>query len=92
VLTLNQVCGFKFQVFTGSPIHPSSRCSQRGARWSGPAPAIVGAGAAEGGARGGGGKAHAGGRATAGRAQGGRRWWHAGGDSGVSSGGGARLK
>jgi hypothetical protein len=22
VLTLNQVCGFKFQVFTGSPIHP----------------------------------------------------------------------
>jgi hypothetical protein len=21
-LTLNQVCGFKFQVFTGSPIHP----------------------------------------------------------------------
>jgi hypothetical protein len=28
VLTLNQVCGFKFQVFTGSPIHPPSRCSQ----------------------------------------------------------------
>ena len=23
MLTLNQVCGFKFQVFTGSPIHPS---------------------------------------------------------------------
>jgi hypothetical protein len=22
VLTLNQVCGYKFQVFTGSPIHP----------------------------------------------------------------------
>jgi hypothetical protein len=22
MLTLNQVCGFKFQVFTGSPIHP----------------------------------------------------------------------
>jgi hypothetical protein len=22
VLTLNQVCGFKFQAFTGSPIHP----------------------------------------------------------------------
>jgi hypothetical protein len=22
VLILNQVCGFKFQVFTGSPIHP----------------------------------------------------------------------
>jgi hypothetical protein len=22
VLTLNQVCGFKFQIFTGSPIHP----------------------------------------------------------------------
>jgi hypothetical protein len=22
VLTLNQVCGFKFQFFTGSPIHP----------------------------------------------------------------------
>jgi hypothetical protein len=22
VLTLNQVCGFKFQVFTGSSIHP----------------------------------------------------------------------
>jgi hypothetical protein len=22
VLTINQVCGFKFQVFTGSPIHP----------------------------------------------------------------------
>jgi hypothetical protein len=28
VLTLNQVCGFKFQVFTGSPINPPSRCSQ----------------------------------------------------------------
>jgi hypothetical protein len=28
VLTLNQACGFKFQVFTGSPIHPPSRCSQ----------------------------------------------------------------
>jgi hypothetical protein len=27
VLTLNQVCGFRFQVFTGSPIHPPSRCS-----------------------------------------------------------------
>jgi hypothetical protein len=30
VLILNQVCGFKFQVFTGSPIHPPSRCSQLG--------------------------------------------------------------
>jgi hypothetical protein len=27
VLTLNQVCGFKFQDFTGSPIHPPSRRS-----------------------------------------------------------------
>jgi hypothetical protein len=30
VLTLNQVCGFKFQGFTGSPIHPPSRCSHKG--------------------------------------------------------------
>jgi hypothetical protein len=28
VLTPNQVLWIKFQVFTGSPIHPPSRCSQ----------------------------------------------------------------
>jgi hypothetical protein len=34
VLTLNQVCGVKFYVFTGSPIHPPSRCSQQAALFS----------------------------------------------------------
>jgi hypothetical protein len=30
VLTLNQVLWLKFSSFTGSPIHPPSRCSQEG--------------------------------------------------------------
>jgi hypothetical protein len=30
VLTPNHVLWIKFQVFIGSPIHPPSRCSQRG--------------------------------------------------------------
>jgi hypothetical protein len=30
VLTLNKFLWLKFEVFTGSPIHPPSRCSQTG--------------------------------------------------------------